>query len=97
MPRGAGRYCLNCLPIEGQAIRVGTPATISRKRSGRIGSAAIRSNGWAVYCSNVGWWKEQSSTWSWAAARAQFQSAVEVAKRQPLPDLNDLTTDVLVS
>jgi acetoin:2,6-dichlorophenolindophenol oxidoreductase subunit alpha len=33
----------------------------------------------------------------WVQARAGFQSAVEVARRQPLPDLDDLTTDVLVS
>ena len=33
----------------------------------------------------------------WAQARAGFQAAVEAARRQPLPDLDDLTTDVLVS
>jgi acetoin:2,6-dichlorophenolindophenol oxidoreductase subunit alpha len=33
----------------------------------------------------------------WALAQAGFQAAVELARRQPLPDLNDLTTDVLVS
>lgn len=33
----------------------------------------------------------------WTHARVGFQAAVEIAKRQPLPDLNDLTTDVLVS
>jgi TPP-dependent pyruvate/acetoin dehydrogenase alpha subunit len=33
----------------------------------------------------------------WAQARVGFQAAVEVARSQPLPDLDDLTTDVLAS
>jgi acetoin:2,6-dichlorophenolindophenol oxidoreductase subunit alpha len=33
----------------------------------------------------------------WTQARARFQAAVEAARRQPLPVLDDLTTDVLVN
>ena len=86
MPRRRrARCCWSCSPTAGPATRAATPATTSRRRSGRRGPRATRSSVSPRACRREGVIDEAGVERMRARAAQRFAEAVEKARSAPQP------------